>query len=98
MDHDDVKEPKQPQKPTRPSHEAMRANLADEARAWANKGYIAAVEAAARSGKGRATIYRWCHAKKLTHKRTGGDGTWERYWILASDLKAKMSGAALRRR
>lgn len=56
------------------AHDAMRQNRAAEAKDMAAKGYLTAQEAAERSGRGLATIYRWlrrkdscsaCHGRRI---------------------------------
>jgi len=44
---------------SRPCHESLRAHIAAEKSAMAERGYITADEAAVRANRGLATIYRW---------------------------------------
>ena len=82
-------------KSRRPSHEAFRDNLAAEARQMSKQGYLTAHEAAERSGRGLATIYRWCRGKDpvLKTKTTGIKGTLQRRWVSKSSLKAATTGS-----
>jgi len=76
-------------KSQRPSHLALRENLASEAKKMEAEGYLTIHAAAEVSGRGLATIYRWCRGEKpvLETKTTGVKGTRHRLWVSEASLR-----------
>lgn len=76
----------------RPSHDALRENLAAEARKMGARGYVTAHAAAKRSGRGLATVYRWLRHGTLKGTQTGPEGTLRRCWVSEESLAAILGG------